>query len=196
VKRLLQKDPDARLPFSAFFSHPFLSGQPLRNLPALPDMPEVYVEEPTSSAIEDDYVILSTPSHLPQDVRPAAQASEGGQQSHSVSSGQTCTAVVALPCLVLATAAPGAQHSSGACDWRHASARCAGREDVQAQFQAHAGWGAQESDPILAAHAASLPSTLSHQQWLYVAAMCIAEVAGVIADFRASVNHESWCTEY
>ena len=61
VKRLLQKDPNARLPFSAFFSHPFLSGQPLHNIQALPEPPEIYVEEPSSSAIDGDYVILSIP---------------------------------------------------------------------------------------------------------------------------------------
>jgi hypothetical protein len=87
VKRLLQKDPNARLPFAAFFAHPFLSGQPLHNIQALPDTPEIYVEEPSSSAIEEDYVILSIPHPQPstQQVRGTTVNEEHAcRPAHSV----------------------------------------------------------------------------------------------------------------
>jgi hypothetical protein len=64
LKRLLQKNPNKRLAFDAFFAHPFLSGEPLRT-PAMQDQaPNVIVEEPSShfGTIEDDYVILSIPA--------------------------------------------------------------------------------------------------------------------------------------
>jgi hypothetical protein len=63
LKRLLQKDPNKRLSFQAFFTHPFLSGEPLQVTPCLDAAPHVIVEEPSShfGTIEDDYVILSIP---------------------------------------------------------------------------------------------------------------------------------------
>eukprot|EP00892_Ulva_mutabilis_P006893 jgi/Ulvmu1/4576/UM002_0304.1 len=79
VKRLLQKDPNRRLSFEAFFTHPFLSGQPLRGLPQGTSGPEILVEEPSSSAIEDDYVILSIPT-------PAAT------QKHTLAGGRSSQA--------------------------------------------------------------------------------------------------------
>lgn len=64
LRRLLQKRPKQRLGFDAFFSHPFLSGQPLGVPTPLAADPPVVVEEPRSQfgTIEDDYVILSIPT--------------------------------------------------------------------------------------------------------------------------------------
>lgn len=79
MKRLLQKDPNRRLSFEAFFAHPFLSGQPLRGLPQGPSGPEILVEEPSSSAIEDDYVILSIPTPPPSAHRHPSPGSRSAQ---------------------------------------------------------------------------------------------------------------------
>lgn len=85
MKRLLQKDPNRRLSFEAFFAHPFLSGQSIQRQPHTLHETEVVFEEPDSSVIEDDYVILSIPS--PKDAM--AQRSDQQQSiqtpAHSVS---------------------------------------------------------------------------------------------------------------
>ena len=72
LKRLLQKNPNRRLSFDAFFSHPFLSGRPLRAPAPAEQSAHVIVEEPSSQygTIEDDYVILSMPAPLAGALRP------------------------------------------------------------------------------------------------------------------------------
>lgn len=86
MKRLLQKDPNRRLSFEAFFSHPFLSGQPLRSLPQGPSGPEILVEEPSSCAIEDDYVILSIPTPPSTLTKPSDSGGSAHAPKHSAPS--------------------------------------------------------------------------------------------------------------
>lgn len=173
VKRLLQKDPNARLPFAAFFSHPFLSGQPLHHLQPLPDTPEIYVDEPLTSAIEEDYVILSIPAHPnPQKARDSEDKDDNAEgPSHSMYLPQSVCKAGSILTTVLHYECENILES--------VLLLLAGRHAVQSQFEAHASISLTQSDPILAAHASSLPCTLSHTQWMYVTAMCIAELAGM-----------------
>ena len=177
VKRLLQKDPNARLPFSAFFSHPFLSGQPLHNIQALPEPPEIYVEEPTSSTIEGDYVILSIPPVLSTQQARGAHAND--EQLNRPSHGVRLHPPACMSTAELAYSTGNI--ATRLVNFQQPTTLHVGRHAVQAQFEAHAAGMLSEADPVLAAHAAHLPSTLTQPQWLYVTAMCIAELAGMLS---------------
>lgn len=79
LKQLLQKNPNRRISFHAFFAHPFLSGEPLQRTTPMDTMPHVIVEEPPAQygTIEDDYVILS----IPERSEAAAGAARPGGRS-------------------------------------------------------------------------------------------------------------------
>ena len=65
---------------------------------------------------------------------------------------------------------------------------CAGREDVQTQFEADAS-EATDLDTFMREHATSMPRDLTEPQLLYAMALCVAEVAGAPPPLHRSFSH-------
>lgn len=166
MKRLLQKDPNRRLSFEAFFAHPFLSGQPLGRPPQGTSGPEILVEEPSSCAIEDDYVILSIPTPPPALNQPSDSGRSAQIPKHSTPS---CPHRLNnyWPDRALSFSPAGLDQAVA----------CAGREDMRAQFEADAS-EVTDLDTFMQEHSTSMPRDLTEPQLLYAMALCVAEVAG------------------